>query len=195
MRIVIIASGSRGDVEPYVALGKGLQAAGHVVRLVTHRDFESLAIAHGVEFWPVEGSVQDVAESMAELIEKGNFLAILAQMSKEAQRGALALASASLAACQGMDLIVAGLGGMFVGVAIGEKLGIPLVQAYYIPFTPTRAYPAFVVPKPPSFLRHAAQPPVLPGRPADDLAGVPVGRQAGAAGGVGSGCGAVLRPV
>ena len=51
-----------------------------------------------------------------------------------------------------MDLIVAGLGGMFVGVAIGEKLGIPLVQAYYIPFTPTRAYPAFVVPKPPALL-------------------------------------------
>ena len=152
MRIVIIASGSRGDVEPYVALGKGLQAAGHVVRLVTHWDFESLVTLHGVEFWPVEGSVQDVAQSMAELIEKGNFLAILTQMSKEAQRGALALASASLAACQGMDLIVAGLGGMFVGVAIGEKLGIPLVQAYYIPFTPTRAYPAFVVPKPPALL-------------------------------------------
>lgn len=152
MRIAIIASGSRGDVEPYVALGKGLQAAGHVVRLVTHQDFESLAVAHGVEFWPVAGSVQDVAQSMAELIEKGNFLAILSQMGKEAQRGALALASASLAACQGMDLIVAGLGGVFVGVAVGEKLGIPLVQAYYIPFTPTRAYPAFIVPKPPPFL-------------------------------------------
>ena len=164
MRIVIIATGSRGDVEPYVALGKGLQAAGHVVRLVTHRDFESLAVAHGVEFWPVEGSVQDVAQSMAELIEKGNFLAILSQMGKEAQRGALALASASLAACQGMDLIVAGLGGMFVGVAIGEKLGIPLVQAYYIPFTPTRAYPAFVVPKPPALLG------TLPNRPSYQIA-------------------------
>ena len=152
MRIAIIASGSRGDVEPYVALGKGLQAAGHVVRLVTHRDFESLVTAHGVEFWPVAGSVQDVAESMAALIENGNFLAILAQMGKEAQRGALALASASLEACQGMELVVAGIGGVFVGIAIAEKLGIPLLQAYYIPFTPTRAYPAFVVPKPPSFL-------------------------------------------
>ena len=152
MRIAIIASGSRGDVEPYVALGKGLQAAGHVVRLVTHRDFESLVTAHGVEFWPVAGSVQDVAESMAALIENGNFLAILAQMGKEAQRGALALTGASLEACQGMELVVAGIGGVFVGIAIAEKLGIPLLQAYYIPFTPTRAYPAFVVPKPPSFL-------------------------------------------
>ena len=123
MRIAIIASGSRGDVEPYVALGKGLQAAGHVVRLVTHQDFESLVTSHGVEFWPVAGSVQDVAESMAALIENGNFLAILAQMGKEAQRGALALTSASLAACQGMELIVAGIGGVFVGIAIAEKLG------------------------------------------------------------------------
>ena len=38
----------------------------------------------GVEFRPVAGSVQDVAESMAALIENGNFLAILAQMEKEA---------------------------------------------------------------------------------------------------------------
>jgi sterol 3beta-glucosyltransferase len=159
MRIVIIASGSRGDVEPYVALGKGLRAAGHVVRLVTHQDFESLVTSHGVEFWPVAGSVQDVAQSMAGLIESGNFLAILAQMGKEAQRGALALAGASLAACQGMDLIVAGIGGVFVGIAVAEKLGLPLLQAYYIPFTPTRAYPAFVIPKPPSWLG------TLPNRP------------------------------
>ena len=52
MRIVIIASGSRGDVEPYVALGKGLQAAGHVVRLVTHRDFESLVTRTGSSSGP-----------------------------------------------------------------------------------------------------------------------------------------------
>jgi sterol 3beta-glucosyltransferase len=164
MRIAIIASGSRGDVEPYVALGKGLQAAGHVVRLVTHRDFESLVTAHGVDFWPVEGSVQDVAESMAALIENGSFLAILAQMGKEAQRGALALAGASLAACQGMELIVAGIGGAFVGIAIAEKLGLPLLQAYYIPFTPTSAYPAFVIPKPPVWLG------TLPNRPSYQVA-------------------------
>lgn len=159
MRIAIIASGSRGDVEPYVALGKGLQAAGHVVRLVTHQDFESLVAAHGVDFWPVKGSVQDVAQSMAALIEDGNFLAILAQMGKEAQRGAFSLTTASLAACQGMELIVAGVGGVFVGIAVAEKLGLPVLQAYYIPFTPTNAYPAFVVPRPPALLG------ALPNRP------------------------------
>ena len=34
MHIAIIAPGSRGDVQPYVALGKGLNKAGNDVRLV-----------------------------------------------------------------------------------------------------------------------------------------------------------------
>jgi len=42
MRIAIIAPGSRGDVQPYIALGKGLEKAAHVVRLVTHQNFGML---------------------------------------------------------------------------------------------------------------------------------------------------------
>jgi len=146
MRIAILASGSRGDVEPYVALGRGLARAGHVVRLVTHTNFESLVTAHGLEFWPVAGDVQNVAQGMAALLERGNFLAIMAEMGKSAEQGALALAHTGLAACRGVDLILAGIGGVYVGLALAEKLDLPLVQAYYIPFTPTRAYPSFLVP-------------------------------------------------
>jgi sterol 3beta-glucosyltransferase len=39
MRIAIIVSGSRGDIEPYLALGKGLKNAGHVVRFVAPENF------------------------------------------------------------------------------------------------------------------------------------------------------------
>jgi sterol 3beta-glucosyltransferase len=45
MRIAIIALGTRGDVQPYLALGKGLAAAGHEVRLVTHENFEVLVVS------------------------------------------------------------------------------------------------------------------------------------------------------
>ncbi len=38
-RIVFIASGSRGDIQPYVALGKGLKDAGHAVRIVTFQNW------------------------------------------------------------------------------------------------------------------------------------------------------------
>ena len=148
MRIAIIAPGSCGDVQPYVALGKGLQAAGHVVRLVTHQDFESLVSSNGIEFWPMAGKVQDIAESadMRERLAIGNFLKLLSLMAKEAESGALAAAEAGLAACQGADLLLAGLGGLFVALALAEKLALPLVQAFYIPLTQTRAYPSFMLP-------------------------------------------------
>jgi UDP:flavonoid glycosyltransferase YjiC (YdhE family) len=154
MRIAIIATGSRGDVEPYLALGKGLKDAGHVVRLVSHENSETLVKAHGVEFWPIEGNAQDVAQSpeMRELLEKGNFLAILSKMGKDAQDNALAFAKGGLAACEGMELIIAGLGGMFIGVALAEKLNIQFMQAHYLPFSPTRAYPSALFPQMPSFL-------------------------------------------
>lgn len=157
MHILIIATGSRGDVEPYLALGKGLLKAGNSVRFVTHLNFAELVAAHGLELWPVEVNVQDIAQSaeMQERIEKGNFIKLMAQMAKEAQLGALQLAKAGLAACQGMDLILAGLGGVFPAIALADKLGLPLVQAYYAPFTPTRAYPSFLFPRLPSWLGNA----------------------------------------
>jgi UDP:flavonoid glycosyltransferase YjiC (YdhE family) len=160
MRIAIMAPGSRGDVEPYIALGKGLQGAGHVVRLVTHENFQDLVNAHGVELWPIEGSVQDVVESteMRALLERGSFVSILSQMAKEAQRAALAGANGGLAACSGMDLVIAGIGGLFIGIALAEKLRLPLLQAYYIPFTPTRAFPSFVLPKLPSWFAGVLNP-------------------------------------
>ena len=110
MRIVIVAPGSRGDVEPYIALGKGLKKAGHYIRLISHQNFATLVNSHGVEFWPIESNVQDIAQSneMSERIEKGNFLAVMSQMKKEAERQAISLAKTGLEACAGMDLVLAG---------------------------------------------------------------------------------------
>ena len=148
MRIAILAPGSRGDVQPYVALGRGLVQAGHDVRLVTHLDFEDLVASNGLDFWPLAGKVQDIAQStqMQARIEKGNFLAVMGQMAREAQGGALVLAEGGLAACRGVDLLLAGIGGLFSGYSVAEKLDLPLVQAHYIPFTPTREYPSFLIP-------------------------------------------------
>ncbi len=148
MRIAVIALGSRGDVQPYIALAKGIYHAGHSVRLLTHENFEALAAAHGLEFWPVRGDVQAVAQSeeMRELLEKGNFLAITRQTAKAVQGAARLWAQDGLAACQGVDLIVGGIGGLNVGLALAEKLNLPFVQSHIIPFTPTSAFPGALFP-------------------------------------------------
>lgn len=157
MNITIIATGSRGDVQPYIALGKGLSAAGHTVRLATHANFEALVTAHDLDFWLVKGDVQAVAQSaeMRERLQDGNFLAIMSRMAREAERAALDMAEGSLAACHGADLVLGGLGGEYMGMAVAEKLGLPFVPAYLVPFTPTGAFPSVLAPGLPGWLQGA----------------------------------------
>lgn len=63
--IVIQVVGSRGDVQPFVALGSELQKHGHRVRLATHNVFESFVRTTGLEFYPIGG---DPAELMAYMV-------------------------------------------------------------------------------------------------------------------------------
>ena len=141
MQVTIIALGSRGDVEPYVALGTGLKRAGHTVRVLTSQDFQSVVTGYGLEFYGTGGDMHAIAQSMQMLLEQGNFLKILSSMGETAQRLANQASACGLAACQGVDLIIGGLGGLFVGLALSEKLGIPFVPAFYYPLTPTREFP------------------------------------------------------
>ena len=50
MKITIATVGTRGDVQPYIALGRGLQAAGHQVQIATDPLFQSFIEYHGLGF-------------------------------------------------------------------------------------------------------------------------------------------------
>jgi sterol 3beta-glucosyltransferase len=152
MKITIIAPGSRGDVQPNVALGKGLKDAGHIVRFLAGSDFRELVSAYGLEFFDLGSSMQSAAQGMQDLLEKGNFLKILASMGQTAKNLVMQASQSGLEACTGSDLILAGIGGLFVGLALSEKLGISLIQAHYYPFTPTSEFPNALVPLPPVHL-------------------------------------------
>lgn len=148
MNIAIIALGSRGDVQPYVALGKGLHEAGHAVRLITHVNYETFVRSYGLGFWPMQGDVQELMQTpeMRELTERGNFLAITRRTAELAQGVVLEWTKEGLAACAGMELLIAGVGGLNVAIALAEKTSLPLLQAFVFPFTPTRAFPAVLLP-------------------------------------------------
>ncbi len=53
MRITIPTIGSRGDVQPFIALAQGLIQAGHVVTLASHPVMKTLVESHGVTFAPI----------------------------------------------------------------------------------------------------------------------------------------------
>lgn len=62
LNIVIQVVGSRGDVQPFIALGVELKKFGHRVRLATHDVFEDFVKSSNLEFYPIGG---DPAELMA----------------------------------------------------------------------------------------------------------------------------------
>lgn len=148
MQITIIAGGSRGDVQPYVALGVGLKEAGHTVRVLTSDDFQQLVTDYGLDFYTVGGNAQVVAQSMQATLDQGNMLKILGQMRQASEQQATRSAERGVVACEGSNLILGGLSGLFSGLSLSEKLGIPLMLAYLVPFTPTSAFPSPLTPLP-----------------------------------------------
>src|SRR5512137_2228809 len=108
MRIAIIAPGSRGDIQPYVALGKGLKAAGHGVRIVTTQDHAQLVSEHGLELWPIAFDVQRAIqdEKTSATLESGKLFASFRRFAEIARRGSRLIAEKSLEACRDTDAVL-----------------------------------------------------------------------------------------
>lgn len=160
MQIGIIASGSRGDVQPYIALARGLQKNGHTVKFISQENYADMLAKHAIEFWPVSGNVQAIAQSpeLSATLERGNFLRIMKIMAAEAEKVAINLAQVVLRACEGADLILGGIGGLDIGIAIAERLELPVIPAYLLPFTPTKQFPSVLTPSLPNWLQPVLNP-------------------------------------
>lgn len=71
LNIVIQVIGSRGDIQPFVALGKALKTHGHRVRLATHLAFREFVLDGGLEFFDIGG---DPEELMAFMVKNPGLL-------------------------------------------------------------------------------------------------------------------------
>lgn len=145
LRITCLTIGSRGDVQPYIALCKGLIAEGHKPRIATHIEFKGWIESHGIAFAPVAG---DPAELMRIMINNSMLSYGFYKEASSKFRGWLdELLSTAWMACQETDILIESPSAM-VGIHIAEALSIPYFRAFSMPWTRTRAYPhAFAVPE------------------------------------------------
>lgn len=60
MKIALLTQGSRGDVEPFVRLGKTLKRRGHVVTLSAPRNFTKMIESAGLKASPVEIDIEEI---------------------------------------------------------------------------------------------------------------------------------------
>ena len=63
MRVLILTLGSRGDVQPFVALGAALRTRGHAVTLSTGRGFEAMIEAQGLTALPLSDDIREQVRS------------------------------------------------------------------------------------------------------------------------------------
>ncbi|HLU86367.1 MAG TPA: nucleotide disphospho-sugar-binding domain-containing protein [Taishania sp.] len=149
--ITLLTSGTRGDVIPYLALGKGLQDAGYTVRIAAPIGFANLIHEHKITFSPFEGNPSDL------LIEQGNLTPLTLgknfihsiQTTKQFLAQARPLYQKMLQtaseACKGSDILIHGLPTLW-GAHIAEGLKIPAVRALLQPLAPTNEFASALLP-------------------------------------------------
>ncbi|CAI6334963.1 unnamed protein product [Periconia digitata] len=138
LQIVCLTIGSRGDVQPYIALCKELLKEGHKPKIATHAEFEPWVRKHGIDFAPVDGNP---AELMRICVEHGMFTYNFMKEANSKFRGWLDdVCSSAWRACQGADVLIESPSAM-AGIHIAEALEIPYFRAFTMPWSRTRAYP------------------------------------------------------
>jgi UDP:flavonoid glycosyltransferase YjiC (YdhE family) len=149
MKVTVIAIGSQGDVQPYISLGAGLKTTGHEVCLATHASFEPAVREHGLEFATVEGNPREILETEAgkALMETGGNIVIHVRRLKSLANALIQqVLSSTWNACQGTDAIVHSPFG-FGSVYAAQKLDVPSVAAYHVPFTRTNSFASITMPQ------------------------------------------------
>ncbi|KAH7020386.1 UDP-glucose,sterol transferase [Ilyonectria destructans] len=150
LNIVIQVVGSRGDVQPFIALGNELQKYGHRVRIATHGAFQDFVQKAGLEFFSIGG---DPAELMAYMVKNPGLMPSMQSLRAGDVQSKRKMVAEILHGCW-MSCIEPDLttGTPFVAEAIianppsfahvhcAQALGIPLRMMFTMPWTRTRAF-------------------------------------------------------
>lgn len=151
LNIVIQVVGSRGDVQPFIALGNELQLHGHRVRLATHGVFESFVLASGLEFYPIGG---DPTELMAYMVKNPGLIPQMKSLRDGEIQRKRAMVAEMLQGCWKScidddpvsktpfvaDAIIANPPS-FAHIHCAQSLSIPLHLMFTMPWSSTRAFP------------------------------------------------------
>jgi len=139
MKVLIFAIGSRGDVQPFLALAKGLEARGHTVTLSAPKSFTGIIEAAGLTAAPLPVDFQALMEQPEIKAAMKSFTGKL-----KAYRWASDIMNDQMSAMWriGMDLAPDVILHHFKGQLsshIARKFGVPSVPVMLQPgFTPTR---------------------------------------------------------
>ncbi|KAJ8753643.1 hypothetical protein K2173_025634 [Erythroxylum novogranatense] len=147
LQIVMLIVGTRGDVQPFVAIGKRFQEDGHRVRLATHSNFRDFVLTAGLEFFPLGGDPKVLAGYM---VKNKGFLPSTPSEIYIQRNQMKEIIFSLLPACQApdpetkvsfkADAIIANPPA-YGHTHVAEALKVPLHIFFTMPWTPTSEFP------------------------------------------------------
>ena len=145
-RFALLTYGSRGDVEPFVALGIGLRRAGHIVRLAAPRPFAQLVQRGGLEFVPIESDPDQLTLALTDRAGL-SWPRMIGRMIQHVLPLAASAFRSALEAAEGADVVVHSFMMSDAGHTLAVRKRIPEVSAQLFPvFLPTAAFPGVAAP-------------------------------------------------
>lgn len=154
MKIFLIALGTRGDVQPYIALGLGLEKAGHKVTICTTANFRGFVTEYGLAFEPTRDEIVELLNTDAgrAVFDGGKSLwktiKIYVELFKKSAAFQMHMLEDTWTAAEKSkpDVIVYHPKG-YGAPHFAQKLGIPVILALLAPMlVPTAEFPAFGLP-------------------------------------------------
>ena len=148
-RIAIATIGTRGDVQPFVALATALNKRGHSAVLCGTSDFEEFVTSHGVEFQTLGSDIQTfLRQSQFDTVMSKNSLLYAPKLLRQGQRIMKDACRHLWGAVQDADAIVFHQTTNFA-VDVAEALDIPAIMTAFQPINPTGEFPYFGYDGPP----------------------------------------------
>lgn len=147
MKILLSALGSRGDIQPYLALAVGLQRTGHQVTLAAPATATAWIQEYGVRVHPLPFNPQDFLQrpEAQAIVKSRNVLRQLRMMTETMTPGLVQALGVYWEAAQQAEFVIqTGTGAG--GIEAAQVRGIPLALAYLQPFHPTGDFPSFFLP-------------------------------------------------
>ncbi|MEM7334137.1 MAG: glycosyltransferase [Chloroflexota bacterium] len=126
---MMIANGTRGDVQPAIALGKALKAARFQVEILASKNFAEWIESHGLTAVPSSLNIPEImaSEGGKQWVEEGHKpLVQMRVMKKLLDKFGHAFAQEAWRACEGADAIISSFTSDVYALTIAEKLNVPI---------------------------------------------------------------------
>jgi len=155
MLITIPTAGTRGDVQPAIALGLGLERVGYQVRLMAFEEYRQVVAEYGLDFYPLRVSLQTLLErhGKADLFDSGAiqilfvpFLIHIFNEMYESMAGDILQAAGGSTVEDRSVAIIGNAATSMLAYAVAEKLGAAYIETSNFPAWATRRFPSILWP-------------------------------------------------